>query len=49
MTWHKKPKLKIAPQSRQRIVEKIRKTLGWARGRSLKLAIERRVEWCERR
>jgi RNA-directed DNA polymerase len=41
MTWHKKPKLKIAQQSRQRLVEKIRKTLWEARGGSLKQAIER--------
>jgi RNA-directed DNA polymerase len=41
MTWHKKPKLKIAPQSRQRLVEKIRKTLREAHGGSLKQAIER--------
>jgi RNA-directed DNA polymerase len=41
MTWHKKPKLKIAQQSRARLAEKIRKTLREARGRSLKQAIER--------
>jgi len=41
MTWHKKPKLRIAPQSRQRLVEKIRKTLREAQGGSLKQAIER--------
>jgi RNA-directed DNA polymerase len=41
MTWHRKPKLKIAPPSRQRLVEKIRKTLREARGESLKRAIER--------
>ena len=41
MTWHRKPKLKIAPQSRERLAEKIRKTLREARGRSLKQAIER--------
>jgi len=41
MTWHKKPKLKIAPQSRERLAEKIRKTLREARGGSLKRAIER--------
>ena len=41
MTWHKKPKLKIAQQSRERLAEKIRKTLGEARGGSLKQAIER--------
>ena len=41
MTWHKKPKLKIAQPSRERLAEKIRKTLREARGESLKRAIER--------
>jgi len=41
MTWHKKPKLKIAPPSRERLAEKIRKTLREARGGSLKRTIER--------
>lgn len=41
MTWHKKPKLKIAQPSRERLAEKIRKTLREARGGSLKQAIER--------
>ena len=41
MTWHKKPKLKIAQQSRERLAEKIRKTLREARGGSLNQAIER--------
>ena len=41
MTWHKKPKLKIAQPSRARLAEKIRKTLREARGGSLKQAIER--------
>jgi RNA-directed DNA polymerase len=41
MTWHKKPKLKIAPQSRKRFVEKIRKTIREVRSRSLKQVIER--------
>jgi len=36
-TWHKKPKLKIAQQSRERMAEKIRKTLRTARGLSLSL------------
>jgi RNA-directed DNA polymerase len=36
MTWHRKPKLKIAPPSRARFVEKIRATLRRARGRSLR-------------
>jgi group II intron reverse transcriptase/maturase len=41
MTWHKKPKLKIAQQSRERLAEKIRETLRKARGQSLQRAIER--------
>jgi len=41
MTWHKKPKLKIAQPSRERLAEKIRKVLREARGGSLKQAIER--------
>ena len=41
MTWHKKPKLKIAEASRKRLVEKIRETLRRARGQSLQRAIER--------
>jgi RNA-directed DNA polymerase len=41
MTWHRKPKLKIAQQSCKRLAEKIRKTLREARGGSLKQAIER--------
>jgi group II intron reverse transcriptase/maturase len=41
MTWHKKPKLRIAPQSRERLAEKIRQALRQARGQSLKQAIER--------
>jgi RNA-directed DNA polymerase len=41
MTWHKKPKLKIAQQSRERFAEKVRKTLREARGKSLKQAVER--------
>jgi RNA-directed DNA polymerase len=41
MTWHKKPKLKIAQQSRKRLLEKIRKAMREARGRSLKQTIER--------
>ena len=35
MTWHKKPKLKIAEASRKRLAEKIRTTLRKARGQSL--------------
>jgi RNA-directed DNA polymerase len=41
MTWHKKPKLKIAQQSRERLAKKIRNTLREARGGSLKQTIER--------
>jgi RNA-directed DNA polymerase len=41
MTWHKKPKLKIAEASRKRLVEKIRKALRKARGQNLQRAIER--------
>jgi len=41
MTWHKKPKLKIAEASRKRMAEKIRETLRKARGQSLQRAIER--------
>jgi retron-type reverse transcriptase len=40
MTWHKKPKLKIAPQSRVRLAEKIRLALRQVRGQSLKQVIE---------
>jgi RNA-directed DNA polymerase len=40
MTWHRKPKLKIAPPSRERFAEKVRKRLRSARGRSLKQVIE---------
>jgi RNA-directed DNA polymerase len=40
MTWHRKPKLKIAQPSRERLAEKIRKTLRAARGQSLKHVIE---------
>lgn len=41
MTWHKKPKLKIAETSRKRLAEKLRKTMREARGKSLKQTIER--------
>lgn len=41
MTWHKKPKLKIAPQSRKRFVEKIRKTMRAVRSSSLTQVIKR--------
>jgi RNA-directed DNA polymerase len=40
MTWHRKPKLKIASPSRERFAEKVRQTLRRARGRSLKQVIE---------
>jgi RNA-directed DNA polymerase len=40
MTWHRQPKLKIAPTSRERFTEKIRKTLRAARGRGLQQVIE---------
>ena len=40
MTWHRKPKLKIAQPSRERLAEKIRKTLRSARGYSLKQVID---------
>lgn len=39
MTWHRKPKLKIAPPSRERFAEKVRQTLRRARGHSLKQII----------
>jgi len=39
MTWHRKPKLKIAASSGQRLAEKVRKALRVARGRSLKQVI----------
>jgi hypothetical protein len=41
MTWHKKPKLKIAPRSRKRLEEKIRQMQRQARGQSWKQVIER--------
>ena len=40
MTWHRKPKLKIAQPSVERFTEKIRTTLRRARGRSLKQVVE---------
>lgn len=39
MTWHKKPKLKIAQPSHERFAEKIRSALRRARGHSLKQII----------
>lgn len=41
MTWHKKPKLRIAPQSRKRLEEKVRQMQRQARGQSLKQFIEK--------
>lgn len=40
MTWHRKPKLRIAEPNRKRFAEKVRKTLRAGRGRSLKRVIE---------
>lgn len=40
MTWHKHPKLRIAPASRQRLVNRIREMLKSARGRNLKRTID---------
>lgn len=40
VTWHQKPKLKIAKSSRQRFAEKIRETLRGARGKSLRQIID---------
>ena len=40
MTWHQKPKLKIAEPSRQRLAEKVRQRLKTSRGRSLEQVIE---------
>jgi RNA-directed DNA polymerase len=40
MTWHKAPKLKIAPTSLKRQEDKIREVLKGARGRSLKKIID---------
>jgi hypothetical protein len=39
MTWHRKPKLKIAQPSRERFAEKIRQRLRAARGHSVKQII----------
>jgi RNA-directed DNA polymerase len=41
VSWHRKPKLKIAQPSRERFAEKIRQTLRSARGHSLKQVIAR--------
>jgi len=40
MTWHQKPKLKIASESRQRLAEKIRLALRRGRGQSLQQVIK---------
>ncbi len=40
MTWHRKPKLRIAPESRKRITEKIRRALRRGRGQSLQQIIK---------
>jgi group II intron reverse transcriptase/maturase len=40
MTWHRKPKLKIALQSRQRLTEKIRMALQRGRGQSMQQVIK---------
>lgn len=40
LTWHKSPKLRIAPESRKRQKDKIRAVLQGARGRNLKTVID---------
>ena len=40
MTWHKKPRLKIASQSRQRLTEKVRLALRHGRGQSMQQVIK---------
>jgi RNA-directed DNA polymerase len=40
MTWHKAPRLRIAPASYQRLEQRVREVLNGARGRSLRAAIE---------
>ena len=40
MTWHRKPKLRIAPESRKRITEKIRLALQRSRGQSMQQIIK---------
>jgi RNA-directed DNA polymerase len=40
LTWHKAPKLRIAPSSVKRLDDKIREVLHGARGRSLSSTIE---------
>jgi group II intron reverse transcriptase/maturase len=41
MTWHQRPKLKIAEPSRKRFADKVRKALKAGRGQSLKRVIEK--------
>ena len=40
MTWHQKPKLRIAASSLKRLTEKVRVLLRGARGQSLSATIE---------
>jgi RNA-directed DNA polymerase len=40
LSWHKAPKLRIAPASRRRFVDKVREVLRGARGRSVASTIE---------
>jgi group II intron reverse transcriptase/maturase len=40
LTWHKAPRRRIAPESRKRLMQKIRAVLKGARGRSLRHTIE---------
>ena len=40
LTWHKAPRRRIAPESRKRLMEKVRAVLKGARGRSLRHTIE---------
>jgi group II intron reverse transcriptase/maturase len=40
MTWHSKPKLRIASESRKRIAEKVRRALQQGRGQSMQQIIE---------
>ena len=40
VSWHQKPKLKIAPSSRQRFAEKIRQTLRSAAAKTLRHVID---------
>ena len=40
LTWHKAPKLRIAPASLKRLEDKIREVLKSARGRSVRRTIE---------